>query len=465
MLEQIFENQRKNRWILANSNADDRKRKLVRLRDSIQLFQPQIIEALHADFGKPESEVLLTEIFPALQEIQHVLEHLHSWMQPKEVPTPITLQPARSEIYYEARGLVLILSPWNYPFNLSLTPLIEALAAGNSVILKPSEKTPNTSEIIKKVVEYAFPEGEAAVILGDANVAEKLTHMPFDHIFFTGNTQIGKKVMAAAAANLASVTLELGGKSPTIVLEDADVVRAARRITWAKFLNAGQTCIAPDYVYVHRSVKERFLQEVLACIYKSFGANPKESKDLARIVDQAAFQRLATTLEKTIFAGAQLRTKMDLDASTRYLAPTVLENVSWTQPIMQTEIFGPIMPVLTFDSPDEVIAQIRTHEKPLALYIYSNDRTKVDKILAETSSGGVCVNNSTLQFANHHLPFGGVNASGIGSYHGHQGFRTFSHEKSVLKQNKHSPIHFLMPPYSRPWFRWLNQIIRLLTRS
>lgn len=464
MIERIFEAQRKHRWTLAKSNSHDRKLRLLRLRDSIQNNQKLIIQALHDDFRKPESEVLVAEIYPALQEIQHVLAHLNEWMGPKQVKTPWTLQPARSEIYYEPRGQVLILSPWNYPVNLSLTPVIEAVAAGNTVILKPSEKTPHTAKAIQKVIEDAFPENEAAVVLGDATIAESLTKMPFDHIFFTGNAQIGKKVMAAAATNLASVTLELGGKSPTIVLPDADLPRAARRIVWAKFLNAGQTCIAPDYVYAHSSIKEQLIAELQKAIHKSFGDEPRQSKDFARIVDQVAYTRLKNVLEKTLREGAQAKTKVEMIDETRYISPTVLDFVTWSHAIMKGEIFGPILPVLTYDSVDEVISEIRANEKPLSVYIYGKTRSEIERILAETSSGGACVNHSAIHFGNHYLPFGGVNGSGIGSYHGHQGFKTFSHEKSVLKVNKTSFLSVIMPPYSRPWFRWLNTIIRFITR-
>ena len=464
MIKDIFESQKSNRWGLANSSVQDRKDRLRRLRTSILQHQKQIIQAMYDDFRKPEDEVIISEIFPVLEEIKYVLEHLSYWGRPRAVKTPWTLKPAQSTILYEARGLVLILSPWNYPINLSLTPLIEAVAAGNAVILKPSEKTPHTSKVIQKIIEAAFRENEVAVIQGDASVAEQLTKMPFDHIFFTGNTQIGKKVMAAAAQNLATVTLELGGKSPTIILFDANISQAARKIAWAKFMNAGQTCIAPDHVYVHDSIKEKFVAELKRAIHFSFGEDPRLSKDFARLIDHAAFARVKNSVESSLQQGAVARTKVEMISDTRYVSPIILDQVNASHSVMKEELFAPVLPIITYGTVDEVIQHVRKQEKPLALYIYGRNRKQIEKILKNTSSGGACVNHSTLQFANHNLPFGGVNHSGIGSYHGYQGFKTFSHEKSILQQSGPGWLKYVMPPYSQPHFRWLKWIVRFLTR-
>lgn len=436
----------------------NREKRLQILRNWIKLNRVAIQEAIHQDFRKPSAEVDTTEIFPALSEIKHAINNLERWVKPKKVDAPLTLLGTRSVISYEPRGLCLIISPWNYPFNLSLGPLISALAAGNNVILKPSEITPHTSALIAKMCTEIFTASEVMVVQGGPEVSQELLKLPFDHIFFTGSPAIGKVVMKAAAENLTSVTLELGGKSPTIVSASANVKEAARRIAMAKFLNSGQTCIAPDYVLVHQSITEDFIGSLKEQIQKLFTDRGKtifESPYYARIVSEKHFIRLNSIIQDALTKGAAIEVGGPLDQAQRYIHPMVLSQVSAESRVMQEEIFGPILPILSFQTLDEVVAIINEKPKPLALYYFGTSRSEQSRIKLETSSGAICVNDSAIQFLNHNLPFGGVNNSGIGKSHGYYGFLTFSNEKPIIKQRSGlTSVQFFYPPYT-PWVKKL----------
>ncbi len=466
-LQTLFQSQKKNRWAVSQTSARERIAKLQKLKRAIQESEKELSEALHKDFRKPVAEVHLTEIFPALSEIDFMCANLHKWMKPEKVPTPLALWGSRTEIRSEARGLCLILSPWNYPFQLLINPLVAAVAAGNCVIAKPSEKTPATSAYLAKLISQVFPAQEVAVVEGEARLAEQLLELPFDHIFFTGSTATGRKVMAAASRHLASVTLELGGKSPVVIMEDADLSLAAQRIVWGKFINAGQTCVAPDYVFVPEKLAAALNEKIKDRIATVFGSSKEQqlqSSDLARIVDQRAFGRLRDLLQQSLNHGARLITGGTLDESQRFLAPTLLDAVPLDSPVMQEEIFGPILPVLHYQNLKEVETFLQDQEKPLALYVFGQTPSEIESFLSSTSAGGTVVNHLMVQFANPHAPFGGIGASGQGSYHGLHGFKTFSHQRTVVYQGRFGLSHWVFPPYEGTRFRSALKMLKLLSK-
>lgn len=432
---------------------------LAALRDTVRRRQDEVVAALAADFGKPETEVILTEVLPVLQEIRHTSARLKGWMKPRPVaPTLATLGTA-SRIRREPRGVCLIVSPWNYPFNLALGPLVSCLAAGNSAILKPSEMTPATSALIASIVAEAFEPGLVTVIEGAKDVSTALLALPFDHIFFTGSPAVGRIVMEAAAKHLASVTLELGGKSPTIVGPGADLKRAAEWVTFGKFANAGQTCIAPDHLFVHESVRDGFLDALRARIARAYGEDPLASPHLAGIVNHHHAGRLGNLLDDATAKGARI-----IDGGQRNgtrIAPTLMEAVTPDMEIDREEIFGPVLPVIAYGDIEEVIARINARPKPLALYVFDRDRAFADKIVAATSSGGVGVNLTVMHYTHRGLPFGGVNNSGIGAAHGEHGFRAFSHERAIM-ENRFSSLPMLFPPYTESVKRLAGMARKLL---
>ncbi|WP_163783550.1 aldehyde dehydrogenase family protein [Myxococcus vastator] len=461
----VFEAQRAHRWTMSRTTAAERIARLKRLREAIIARRAELADAIHADFRKPAVEVDLTELHPTLEELNHTVRHLKSWMKPRRVGTPMLLAGSSSHVRYEARGAVLLLSPWNYPFNLLVSPLVAAIAAGNTIICKPSEKTPHTSRFLAQLVKDVFPENEVALFEGGAETAQALLELPFDHIFFTGNTRIGRIVMEAAAKHLASVTLELGGKSPVIIDETADVAVAAERLCWGKFVNGGQTCVAPDYVFVHASKERAFLEALKAAITRFYGGTEQErqaSPDLSRLVDPVAWRRVKDLLDRSVAAGAKLEVGGEADGPSRYIAPTVLSGVTAQSPVMEGEIFGPVLPVLTYQSREEVYAHIRAGGKPLALYVFSQDKRAVEDIFQNTTSGGAVVNNVLVHLANPHLPFGGVGTSGLGNYHGHFGFKTFSHERAVMVQWMKSLASVFFPPYRGKAQELASRATRLL---
>jgi aldehyde dehydrogenase (NAD+) len=443
----------------------ERKARLNKLRSWIKANRGAIRLAMHADFRKPAAEVDTTEVLPVLDEIKQALENLGQWTTPKKVDAPLTMLGTRSVIMYEPKGVCLIISPWNYPFNLSVGPLVSALAAGNTVILKPSEMTPHISALIKKMSQEVFTENEVTVIEGGTQTSQELLNLPFDHIFFTGSPSIGKVVMKAAAENLTSVTLELGGKSPTIVTQSANVSEAAQRIAVTKFINNGQTCIAPDYILAHKNIAADLinqLKEQIPALFGGLDKNIADSPDYARIVNEKHFARLSDLLREAESKGAKVETGGAMDFSQRFIHPVVLSNVSHKSRIMEEEIFGPILPVITYNSLDEAIDYINNKPKPLALYFFGSNRSEINRVKNETSSGSVCINDCAIQFLHPYLPFGGVNTSGIGKSHGHAGFLAFSNEKPVLRQRSGlTAFRFFYPPYTKAVQRMIDWVLKL----
>jgi aldehyde dehydrogenase (NAD+) len=447
-IQRIFDAQKANHMKVGNSTASQRKDKLKRLYDTIEKYRPQIKEALFKDYRKHPSEVDLTEIYPITSEIKHARSKIGSWMSKERVSTPLALLGSSSYVHYEPKGVVLIISPWNFPWNLTFGPLVSAIAAGNTVIIKPSEMTPHSSNLMGKLLAEVFEENEIAVIEGGKDTSTELLALKFDHIFFTGAPSIGKVVMRAAAKHLTSVTLELGGKSPTIVDETADIKVAARRLAWGKCLNNGQVCIAPDYVFVHESKKAEFVEEVNKAILGFYTENASEADSYSRIVNKHHFHRVKSYVDDAIEKGAKVESGGKFDESQNYIAPTVMTNVSNESKLMTNEIFGPILPIFTFKNVDEAIAQINDREKPLALYIYSKSDKNINHILKNTRAGGGCINHSAAHFFNTNLPFGGSNNSGIGKAHGIDGFKAFSNARGILRQHIPNALELLLPPYT-----------------
>lgn len=465
-MKTVFEAQRRNRWEVARTSADERRAKLRRLRDALLANRGRLHKALCDDFRKNPDEADLTEVFPVVSEINHTMKHLAEWMRPSPVSTPLALFGTRSELRLEPKGQVLILSPWNYPINLLINPLVAAMAAGNCCILKPSSKVPHTSAFVKRLLAELFEENEVAVFEGSAAVSDALLELPFDHIFFTGSPRIGKTVMAAAAKHLATVTLELGGKSPVIIDETADIRKAAERTVWGKFLNAGQTCVAPDYLLIHESRLAEFVSEAKSVIAERFGPTEearRASPDLCRLVSVGHAQGLSKALAKSVRLGAKVEIGGLCDEAERYLAPTLLSGVAEDSPIMQEEIFGPILPIMTFRSLDEAVRVVRSKDKPLALYVFSRDERAVERVLRDTTAGGTCVNSAIIHLANPELPFGGVGNSGMGNYHGYFGFRALSHERAVLRQGRLDVLRFFYPPYTAKTRKLIGLALDYLT--
>lgn len=427
----------------ATQSVDYRLKQLQLLRTAIKRNESLIIEAMRKDLRKSEFEAYTTEIGFVYDSIRYISRHLRKWAKVKRVRTPLVHWGSKSYIYPEPYGSVLVIGPFNYPFMLAIEPLIGAIAAGNCAVVKPSEYTPHVSAVIATIIRANFEERYISVAEGGKEVVSALIHTPFDYIFFTGSTEIGRIVMEAAAKNLVPVTLELGGKSPCIVERDADLDTAAHRIVWGKFLNAGQTCVAPDYLLIHQDIKEALIVKLKEKIAAFYGDDPHKSADLGRIVNERHWERLTGLLDAgKIAAGGDSR-RDDL-----YVGPTIMDHVTWEDKIMEEEIFGPILPVLAYDNLDAIIKRINGRSKPLALYLFTTDKKTEEKVLERVSFGGGCVNDTILHLASPHLPFGGVGASGTGAYHGRKSFETFSHMKSVLKKRAKFNWSFLHPPYS-----------------
>jgi aldehyde dehydrogenase (NAD+) len=450
-VRRIFDAQVANRWAIATSSAGQRIERLTRLRDAMRARRLELLEAIHGDFAKQAVEAEMTELFPVIEELNLAIHQLRRWMKPRRVGTPLLLLGSRSEVRYQPKGVVLVLAPWNYPFGLALAPVVAALAAGNTVMLRPSEKTPRTARFIQDLLSKVFPESEVAVLVGDRSLADALLELPFDHILFTGSPAVGRKVMAAAARHLTSVTLELGGKSPVFVDETADIEVAAERLAWAKFVNAGQTCLAPDYVLVHESVAPRLEAALRAAIERFYGADEAtrlRSADLASLVDGASAARLERAVKETVAGGARLVVGGQVDVAARRMSPTVLADVPADSAIMAEEIFGPVLPLLTYRDLGQAIRQVRGGQKPLGLYVFSRSDRQVEEVLRTTTAGGTCVNNALLHYVNPHLPFGGVGESGMGNYHGRWGFEAMSYPRAVLRQTFWASTKLLFPPYT-----------------
>jgi len=400
---------------------------LKRLRRGIEDYQQRILDALRADLNKSEAEAYHTEIRLVLGELDYTLEHLEQWMAPRVVPTSSQIPDGTSSIHPEPYGVTLVIAPWNYPFQLAFSPVVGAISAGNTVVLKPSELTPHVSKVSSDLVRDCFPDEFVAVMEGEVETSTELLREKFDYIFFTGSTPVGKVVMRAAAEHLTPTTLELGGKSPAIVHKDANLKKAAQSLVRGKFLNAGQTCVAPDYLLVHEDVREALLEEIGLEIASKHGEDVMQNTDFPHIVNSKNFDRLSRFLNdgEVLLGGRSDREQLMME-------PTLLQGITWDSPVMQEEIFGPILPVMTYDDLDEVLEKIVDRPKPLALYLFTNDKAVQEQVLGNVSFGGGCVNETLLHMSSHELPFGGVGESGMGSYHGKQSFETFSHHKSIL---------------------------------
>ena len=414
----VFEHLRNHAPVFARTTASERCRRLQDLKKIILKHRPQIQEALQADFGKSTRETDFSEILTVTTEINKTVSQLRYWMQAKSVPTPITLLGNRSRIVTQPKGVVLIISPWNFPINLALTPLVSAIAAGNTVCIKPSEFTPQSNRIIKSILDEVFLKEEVCLVEGGADTGAELIQLPFHHIFFTGSPRVGKIVMGQAAKNLTSVTLELGGKSPAIVDKSADLQLAANRIVWSKFYNAGQICIAPDYVLVSEDQVLPFLHHLEKVINQFYGDDPKVSPDYARIIHDRHFQHLKGLLDNAAQHGAQIQIGGQSDQNERYIAPTVVSGVSLDCNLMKEEIFGPILPVITYRTKEEVISVIQRFPTPLAIYIFAGKKANQNWFIEETRAGNSAVNTALAQFFNGNLPFGGDHHSGFGKTHG-----------------------------------------------
>jgi aldehyde dehydrogenase (NAD+) len=438
-------------------NIRFRKEALIKLMNIIIKHENDIIQALYQDFKKPEFESIATETSYTISEIKHTIKNIEKWSKIKRVTSSILNFPSSDYIVKEPYGKVLIIAPWNYPFQLAMCPLIAAVAAGNQVTLKPSELTPKTSAILVKIIEEAFQHRHVSVYEGGVDVSNKLLAQRWDYIFFTGSVAVGKIVAMAAAKNLTPVTLELGGKNPCIIDETANIKLAAKRIVWGKFLNAGQTCIAPDYILIQEGMKNHFVNYIKKEITKAYGDIPKKSPDFARIVNEKNWHRLVSMIEpqKVIFGG-------DIDIEECYISPTLIEENDLDSVIMQEEIFGPLLPIITYKEENEIVKIISKYEKPLALYVFTDDEKFARRTILNHSFGGGCINDTVIHFANKKLPFGGVGHSGMGAYHGQLSFDTFSHHKAIVKKANWLDINLRYAPYTDSKISTLKKILNWL---
>lgn len=436
---------RKHKEFFEKNNTKDmdfRLRHLDKLRSSIKKYEKEILEALKDDLGKPHFEGYATEVGYVMDSISFISKNLKKWAKDKNVKTPKHQPLTKSFVRYEPYGTVLIIGPFNYPFQLIIEPMLGAIAAGNTVVLKPSHDTVKTEAIIKKIIDEVFDDGYVNVVTGGREITTELINSKFDYIFFTGSVKVGKIIMEAAAKNLVPVTLELGGKSPVIVHEDANLDIAAKRIVWGKFLNAGQTCVAPDYIYAHNSIKGKLLEKMKKTIQEFYGAEAKESEDYGKIVNSRQFDRLVSLIDTPkVFHGG------DHDKDILYIEPTILDNIGWDDKVMEGEIFGPILPVMGYEDINEAVKIIKSKPKPLAFYIFSENESIQNMTIDNISFGGGCINDTVSHVATPYMPFGGVGNSGIGSYHGKDSFYTFSHAKSMIKKSSKLNMKLIFPPY------------------
>ncbi len=453
MYRTIFEAQHSFFQTLKLQQISYRIQKLKKLKQVILAYETEITEALHNDFKKHEFETLTSEIGVVINELNLYIKKLNKWSKPQTVKSSLLNFPSSAKIYRQAYGNVLIIAPWNYPFNLSIIPLINAVGAGNTVVLKPSEYSVHTSRVIEKILQEVFPPEHVSVVQGDAKTSQELLRLPWNYIFFTGSTQVGKYVYEAAARHLIPVTLELGGKSPVVIDATADLLLAAKRIVWGKFLNAGQTCIAPDYVLIDQKSVNEFINLLHKEIIAVYGDNPQLSEYYPRIINRNNWRRLVKTLEgQNIVSGGRH------DENDLYLEPTIVLNPSLQSDLMQYEIFGPILPVISYQNTEEMELVLQQHPNPLAFYIFSNDKSVQNYFIDKYGFGGGVINDTIVHIINHNLPFGGVGKSGLGQYHGRYGFETFSRPKPVVKRGTwfDVPIRYLPPD------KWKKRFIRLL---
>ena len=430
-----------------------RLKMLQRLRDAIKMYEVELVEALRTDLNKSYEEAFMTEISIVLGEIDNFLKNLARWAASSKKSTPLKLFPSRSEVITEPLGVALIIAPWNYPVQLTLNPLVGAIAAGCTAVLKPSPYTPNVAKVLERVVASAFDEEYVAVVQGDRTVNAALLSQRYDIIFFTGSPDLGRVVMRAAAEHLTPVVLELGGKSPVVVDKSADIRVAAKRIAWGKSLNAGQTCIAPDYLLIHRDVKEQFVGEYKRALKSLHGADASKSKHYVRMISDKAFDRVVGYINDGV-----VRVGGRVDSSQRYIEPTLLDNVAVNSAVMREEIFGPVLPMITIAGVDEAVEFIRDREKPLALYVFAEESV-AKGVFDKTSSGGGCINDVIMHIANENMPFGGVGNSGMGRYHGRDSLYAFSHRRAVITTTTRVDLPFRYMPY-----RWFRLVKRLLSK-
>ena len=446
----VFSALKANQFNIGNTTYKERIFKLEKLKKALEYsYKQRIREALYLDFKKPYLETDFTEIYPVIDEINFIKRNLRPWSKKQSVEMPITLLGSSSWIQYEPKGVCLIMSPWNFPINLTFGPLVSAIAAGNTVILKPSEMTPNASKVMSEIVKEVFSEDEVLLIEGDAETAQELLRLPFNHIFFTGSPAIGKLVMKAASEHLASVTLELGGKSPVIIDDSVNLERTVKKIIFGKFLNAGQTCIASDYVLIKDTIKDEFVSLFSKYLKVFYSENPETSSSLCRIVNQKHFERLKAHLKDAISKNAVIEVGGSYHEEDQFMAPTLISGLPENASLLQEEIFGPILPLVTYKTMEEAVTYINAKEKPLALYIFSKDKKQIDFILNNTRAGSTAINHNLVQFLNPNLPFGGSNNSGIGKSHGFFGFQEFSNQRSVLRQHTFGAVDLLYPPYNK----------------
>lgn len=465
--KRVFElqSQQANLQRLKNTTAGERLARIRKLEHYLldKNNKSKFIAALYEDLRKPKEESIANELVPVLMNITHIKKNLNRWMANEKVDSPISMTGLSSYIKYEPKGIVLIISPWNYPFQLTINPLLYAIAAGNAVVLKPSELSQSTSGFVSQMLKSLYDESEVAALEGEADMATALLDLPFNHIFFTGSPAVGKIVMKAASANLSSVTLELGGKSPVIVDETYNTKKAAYQIAWGKTMNAGQTCIAPDYLLIHESKKEEFINHyhnALNKFYNSDNAGIEQSPYLARMINKRNVERVKLLLEDALSKGAKVVCGGETDVEKLYIAPAILENVTAEMKILQEEIFGPILPLISYKRNEDAIALINSLPKPLAFYILSNSKSNTNFFLNNSSAGGTCINELMLTTVNQNLPFGGVNNSGFGKSNGKYSFIDFSNERGVIKR-KWGTLSLLYPPYNKTIIDWLIKIARL----
>ncbi|MBK8349867.1 MAG: aldehyde dehydrogenase family protein [Saprospiraceae bacterium] len=429
---------------------------LKKLLSGIKKYKKEILEAMYADYKKPAMEAYVGDVGVVIADLKHTMKGLKSWMAPERVNTPITVQPGRSRIVYEPKGVVVIFAPWNYPFNLAITPLIGAIAAGNCVIIKPAHETPHTAIVIEKLIKEMYAPEYISVVMGDGKTMGEmlLSHFTFNHIFFTGSAATGRWIMEKAARTLTPVTLELGGKCPAIVDTSARIDIAINRISWAKYFNCGQTCLSPDYILVHASIKDKFLQGVVQKISQFYGSDPQKSPDYGRIVNRERTSKILSYLEQgKIYHGGS----SDMEDS--YIEPTVILVDDLDKPIMKEEIFGPLMVVIAWKNKEDLVKIIRMNRYPLACYIFAEDSRLIDYLVEKIEFGGGCINNALAHYGNSHLPFGGVMNSGFGRYHGKYSFEAFSNAKPILNSMSVADLHIWYPPYTDTKFSLVDKIV------
>ena len=455
-IDEIFNKQKEYYSTQITKDVNFRINQLDKLKSAIQEYEDKITEAIKKDFDKCEFEVFETEVGITLSEIKHVRNKIKKWSEPQKVKTPLTNPGAKTYIYKQPYGVCLIMSPWNYPFYLCISPLIGAIIGGNCAVVKPSELSPNTSKIIKEMIEKYFNKEYIAVIEGEVEVNKYLLTKKFDYIFFTGSPAVGKVVMEAAAKELIPCTLELGGKSPCIVDESCDIDMSAKKIVWGKLLNGGQTCIAPDYVIAHHNIKEDLIEAMKKYIKLFYGEEPMKSKDYTSIINERHFNRITGLIDenKVVYGGKNNKESLKIE-------PTIIDKVTINDKVMNDEIFGPLIPILEFENIDEVVEIVEVNKNPLALYVFTKNKNFEKAIICRISFGGGCVNDTIMHISNHNAPFGGIGNSGIGSYHGRRSYDAFTHEKTILKSSS-IDIPFKYPPYSKKALQLLKKAFEIL---